>query len=238
MPKLPALRQIVLIVPDLGEAVARAREIFGFTSCTRDVEAMEELGFIHEIFSFADTFIEIVAPIDADSPHGQMVARQGAGGYMVDVQVANLDELVDRAGRLDIAPLFVQGFEGHRISQWHPKTLGTLAEFDQVEPHDTWHFAPGIFEASCTDVARDIIGAEISTDDPKVMAQKWSQVVGAPVLGNATVELAKGSITFVPADGRKGLTAVDVIATDPARIGESVILGGVEFRFVAEGENV
>lgn len=238
MPQLPALRQIVLIVPDLDEAVDRAREIFGFTSGTRDTESMAELGFTHEIFSFADTFIEIVAPIDAESPHGRMVARQGAGGYMVDVQVADLDKLVERAAGLDIAPLFVQDFEEHRISQWHPKALGTLAEFDHVEPHDTWHFAPRIFEASCTAVARDIVGAEISVDDPERMAQKWSRVIDAPLIGGRTVDLGQGSVTFVAGTDRKGLTAVHVIATDPARVGQSVVLGGVDFRFVAEGESI
>lgn len=233
MPALPCIRQVVLLVPDLDEAIAQCRETFGFTSGTRDPESMAKLGFTHEVLSFGDTFLELVAPMTPDSSHGRLVERKGAVGYMLVVQVADLKADIGRAAGLGIEPLFAEDFEGNKISQWHPKSLGTLAELDQVDPHDSWHFAPRIFEASCTDVARDIVGAELASADPEAMALTWSQVLDAPLSDPTTLPLQETVLRFVPAGDATGLVAVDVAATDPARVGESLHLCGVDFRFVA-----
>lgn len=233
MPSLPCIRQVVLLVPDLEETLGEFRETFGFTSGTRDAESMAELGFEHEVLSLGDTFIEVCAPLSADSVPGRLVERKGAVGYMLVVQVADQKAAIDRAADLDIKPLFAQDFEGNQISQWHPKSLGTLAEIDQIEPAESWHFAPRIFDASCTDVARDIAGAELATPDPEAMASVWSQVVDVPLTDPTTLHLNGTVLRFVPAGESTGLVAVDVIATDPARVGDVVRIGGVDFRFVA-----
>jgi len=235
MTAVPCIRQVVLLVPDLDEALAQTRDAFGFTSGTRDPESMAELGFVHEVCSFNDTFIELCAPISADSVPGRLVERKGAVGYMLVVQVDDLAAVIDRAAGQDIAPLFTQDFEGHPISQWHPKSLGTLAELDQIDPHDSWHFAPRIFDASCTDVARDIVGAELATPDPEAMARTWSDMLDVPLSDPTTLPLQDTVLRFVAsAEGKSGLIAVDVAATEPARVGETVHIGGVDFRFVAD----
>lgn len=234
MPTLPCIRQVVLLVPDLEEAIAQARETFGFTSGTRDPESMAELGFEHEVCSFADTFIEICAPLSADSASGRLIERKGAVGYMLVVQVEDQKAVIDRAAGLGVEPLFAQDFEGNRISQWHPKSLGTLAEIDQVEPAESWHFAPRVFEPSCTDVARDIVGAELATADPEAMAKVWADVLDLTLTDPTTLQLSDTVLRFVQADGANGLVAVDVAATDPARVGDVVRIGGVDFRFVAD----
>ncbi|GAA3523128.1 hypothetical protein GCM10022234_19160 [Aeromicrobium panaciterrae] len=234
MSAVPTIRQVVLLVPDLDEAIAQCRAAFGNTSGTRDPESMAELGFVHEVLSFGDTFLELCAPMTSDSSHGRLVERKGAVGYMLVVQVDDLSADIARAAELGIEPLFAEDFEGNRISQWHPKALGTLAELDQVDPHDSWHFAPRIFEASCTDVARDIVGAELATPDPEAMAQTWSTILDVPLSDPTTLPLQETVLRFVRSGESTGLVAVDVAATDPARVGESLLLCGVEFRFVAD----
>lgn len=233
MTTVPTIRQVVVLVPDLEPALARARDVFGFTSGTRDPESMAELGFEHEVCSFGDTFLEIVAPLSPDSPPGRLVERKGAVGYMLVVQVADLQAAIDRAAAIGIEPLFTQDFEGNRISQWHPRSLGTLAELDQVDPHDSWHFAPRIFDASCTDVAKDVVAADLAVADPEQMASTWSEVLDQPLVDPTTLRLNDTVLRFVPsAEGLTGLVAVDVAATDPARVGDRVEIGGVEVRFV------
>lgn len=236
MTVLPRIRQVVVLVPDLEETLTQCRDTFGFTSGTRDAESMAELGFEHEVLSFADTFLEVCAPLTADSVGGRLVERKGAVGYMLVVQVEDQQAVIDRAAGLDFAPLFAQDFEGNRISQWHPKSLGTLAEIDQVEPAESWHFAPRIFDASCTDVARDIVGAELATPDPEAMAKVWSQVLDVPLSDPTTLPLSATVLRFVPAGESTGLVAVDVAATVPSRVGDVVRIGGVDFRFVADSE--
>jgi catechol 2,3-dioxygenase-like lactoylglutathione lyase family enzyme len=230
---LPRLRQIILLTGDLDAALARAKDVFGFESGVRDEKSMSELGFEHEVFTFGDTFLEIVAPLSPDSSHGRLIAEHGDSGYMVDVQVGDLDDLVERAAALGFAPVLKQVFEGQRITQWHPRSLGTLAEFDQMEPADTWHFAPRIFDARTTHVARDICAATLAAADPESMARTWATLLQRPLEGT-TVRLPDEMLRFVPVgDGRPGLREVDVVASSAERVGDTVELCGVAFRFVA-----
>lgn len=236
MTLVPTIRQVVVLVPDLDEAIAQARDTFGFASGTRDPESMAELGFEHEVCSFGDTFLEIVAPTTPDSAHGRLVASKGAVGYMLVVQVADLQAVIARAAELGIAPVLAQPFEGNEMSQWHPRSLGTLAEIDQMSDPDSWHFAPRIFDASCTDVARDIVGSDLAVPDPEEMARTWSTVLDLPLTDPTTLTLRGTTLRFVPSvDGARGLVAVDVVATDPERVGDVARLAGVDFRFVAGG---
>lgn len=234
MTAIPCIRQVVLLVPDLDEALAQTREAFGFTTGTRDEQSMADLGFVHEVCSFNDTFVELVAPMTPDSAHGRLVEAKGAVGYMLVVQVADLKAVIGRAAKLGIEPVMAEPFEGNEISQWHPKSLGTLAEFDQMATDDTWHFAPRIFDASCTDVARDIVGSDLAVPDPEAMAQTWSQILDIPLTDPTTLTMQGTVLRFVPSTAEsRGLVAVDVTATDSARVGDVIRLGGVDFRFVA-----
>jgi hypothetical protein len=227
---LPRLRQLVLLVPDLQAGLEEVRAAFGFTRGTSDAAGMAELGFEHEVCSFADTFLEVCAPLGPDSHHARLVEKRGAMGYMVDVQVADLDAAVARAAEHDVAPLFVQDYRDARISQWHPKALGTLAELDQVDPPESWHDAPEVFENAATGVATDIVGAEIAVRDPGAVARAWSQLLGVEPTTPTSLILGPSTLRF--SEGDTGLSVIDVAAADPARVGDTMTLCGVEFRFV------
>jgi len=229
----PRIRQLVLLVPDLEAALTEVREAFGFGTGLRDVEEMAKLGFEHEIFTFTDTFLEVCAPIGPAWPHARMVAKRGAMGYMVDVQVPDLDAVVARAAEAEISPLFVQPFHDSVISQWHPRSLGTLAEFDQIEPAETWHYAPEIFAGSTTTVGTDLVGAEIAVADPEEMTAVWARLLDVVPTGPTTLDLGGTTLRFV--EGTEGFRAIDVAAADPDRIGETVSVAGVAFTFVAGG---
>ena len=227
------LRQVVLITDDLEGAAEQARAAFGFPGSVRDEEGMAQLGFAHEVFSFGDTFLEIVAPLSADSAQGRMVAKNGPSGFMAVAQVADLAATVDRAAGHGLAPVMHQEYEGHWISQWHPRDLGTLAEVDEVTPFESWHFAPGIFDQRATGPARDIVSVTLAVPDPEAVAANWVAVTGAE-LSDHTVLLGPERLQLVPSgDGPRGLVAVDVAAADPADAGRVVDLCGVPFRFVS-----
>ena len=227
---VPRIRQLVLLVPDLESALTEVREVFGFTEGIRDVEEMAKLGFEHEICSFADTFLEICAPLGPEWSHARLVEKRGPMGYMVDVQVEDLEAVVARAAELDIAPLFKEAFNDSLISQWHPRALGTLAEFDQIEPAETWHYAPQIFANAATGVATDMVGAEIAVADPVAMTATWAAVLGVTPSSSTTLDLSGSTLRFT--EGAGGFRAIDVAATDPARVGETVHLLGLDVNFV------
>ena len=234
MTTLPCLRQVVLLTADLDAALAEARSAFALPSGVRDVDGMAALGFEHEVLAFDQTFLEICAPLTTDSPQGALLAKQGDSGFMIAMQVGDLDGLVDRAAELGMTPVMHEPYDGHMISQWHPRDLGTLAEIDLVEPADTWHFAPEIFQVGSTEVAQDVVSVDIAVDDPVEMAARWAAVVGGDAEG-PTLRLAASTLRFVEVqDGPRGLRAVDLLAADPARGGEAVELCGVTFRLVEE----
>ena len=227
---LPRIRQLVLLVPDLESALAEAREMFGFERGIRDEAEMAKLGFEHEICSFADTFLEICAPLGPEWPHARLVEKRGPMGYMVDVQVEDLEAVVARAAAIGIAPLFSEPFNDSLISQWHPRALGTLAEFDQIEPAETWHYADRIFANAATGVATDLVGAEIAVPDPVAMTRTWATLLDVEPASATSLDLGGSTLRF--SEGTGGFRAIDVAAADPARIGETVRLLGVDFTFV------
>lgn len=236
MPALPTIRQVVLLVPELEPALAEFRKTFGFTRGTKS-DGITKWGFEHEVFTFGDSFLEICAPLAADSHPGRLMERRGAMGYMVVVQVDDLEAVIAKAAVQEIKPLFAEDLDGNAISQWHPKAFGTLVEFDQVNPHDSWHYAPRVFEASCTEVARDVVGAVLAVADPAAMAATWSTVLGAPLINPTTLDLQRTTLTLVQAVGAKsGLVEIELEPTDPSRVGETIHLSGVDFTFVAARE--
>lgn len=233
MPALPLIRQVVLLVPELEPALAEFRETFGFAEGIKS-PGITKWGFEHEVFTFGDSFLEICAPLETDSHPGKLMERKGAMGYMVVVQVDNLDKVLTKAAAQGIKPLFVENLHGNPISQWHPKALGTLVEFDQIDPHDSWHYAPRVFEKKCTDVALDVVGAVLAVADPEATASTWSALLEAPLIDPSTLDLQRTRLSFVPVVGeRSGLVEIELEPRDPSRVGETIRLSGVDFSFVS-----
>ena len=85
---------------------------------------------------FGGSFLQLLMPLDADTPVGRFLDRRGEGLHHVAIQVADIDaalahlesdgvELVDRTPR--------SGGGGNRIAFVHPRALsGTLIELIEV----------------------------------------------------------------------------------------------------------
>lgn len=232
MTALPALRQLVFLAADLPDTVARARQELGLGPGVQDAEGMAALGFIHEVLTIRDTFLEFSAPLGPDTMPGRLVAKRGDLGYMVVIQVADIEALQARASRLGLQPVFQTPYEGHTITQWHPRDFGTLVEFDQIRPASSWHMAPRIFDNACTDVVDDITAIELAVTDPIGCCARWAAVLDVPVQPDGqSLALSGRSVRFVPEqDGRTGLVGVSLPATDRSRAGHSFELSGVRFR--------
>lgn len=216
MPELPALRQVVLLAADLQAALEEAKSLLGLRTGIRDAQSMAKLGFTHEVLAVDETFLEIVSPMASDSSAGRLLARQGEGGFMVVVQVDDVEAMVARAAAIGLKPLMHEEFEGNPLTQWHPRDLGTLAEIDQMRVGE-WHFCPALSDTGCTDVVSDLMSADIAGSDPAELARRWATVLDLPLAdGATTLRLGGRELRFVPETGRTGLVAMTYAASRPA----------------------
>jgi hypothetical protein len=233
MAALPAIRQLVFLAADLESTLASARRELGLNAGVKDEKGMAELGFIHEVLTIDQTFLEFTAPLSPDTMPGRLVARRGDLGYMVVIQVADIEDTKQRAAARGLKPVMETPYEGHTITQWHPRDFGTLAELDQIRPADTWHMAPGIFEGGSTEVVQDVTCIELAVADPAALVATWSAVLDVPVEPDGlSLNLSGRLVRFIASPGAEGLVAVELPATDRARAGTSTRLSGVEFRLV------
>jgi methylmalonyl-CoA/ethylmalonyl-CoA epimerase len=124
------IHHLGVAVVDLDEAVETYRRLFGAT-----VERRAEVpaqGVEAAAVRVGDSRIELVAPLDGDTPVGRFLAKRGPGMHHIafevdDIRIA-LDELrTDGANLVDDVPH--RGLFGLEVAFVHPESVhGVLAE--------------------------------------------------------------------------------------------------------------
>jgi hypothetical protein len=234
-PALPSVRQLVFLAADLPSTLAAARAEFGLNEGIDDAEGMAKLGFIHQVLTIDQTYLEFTAPLAPDTMPGKLVARRGDLGYMVVIQVEDIDATTARAAARGLKPVFEELYEDNTITQWHPRDFGTLAEIDQIRPADSWHMAPRIFKTGSTEVVGDFVAIELAVRDPAAVIATWADVLDIPVGGDgASLDLSGRTVRFVQSTegGREGLITVELPATVREQAGRVVRISGVDFRLI------
>ena len=124
------LDHVGIAVTDLGAARALYEGVLGLEVTHEEV--ITEQG-VHELLLRAgDAFVQLVAPLDPDTPVGRFLARRGEGlhhvGYAVpDVAAAVADLRTQGFEVIDPAPRIGSG--GSTIAFVHPKSMqGVLVE--------------------------------------------------------------------------------------------------------------
>ncbi len=98
-------------------------------------EVVAEQGVEAVLLDVGENHVELLAPLDADTPVGKFLARQGPGLHHVAYQVTDIDatlqELRDAGVRLiDETPR--TGIRGSRVAFVHPRSsIGVLTEIVQ-----------------------------------------------------------------------------------------------------------
>ncbi len=127
----PSIAHIGIAVPDVESALAFYRDVLGVA--VRGPETADGARIVH--LEFGDSDVELLEPLEADSPIGRFLARRGPGIHHVCYRVGDLDAalaacraqgytLIDDTPRL--------GAGGCRIAFVHPKaTNGILIELTE-----------------------------------------------------------------------------------------------------------
>ncbi len=130
------LNHVAVAVPDLAVAAAQYRDTLGARVSAPD--ALPEHGVTVVFVLLANTKIELLEPLGADSPIAKFLERNPAGGvhhlcYEVDDIIAARDQLQAGGARVlgDGEPKL--GAHGKPVIFLHPKDFcGTLIELEQA----------------------------------------------------------------------------------------------------------
>ena len=130
------LNHVAIVVPDLDRAAGQYRDTLG--AKVSAPEDLPEHGVTVVFVELANTKIELLAPLGADSPVAGFLARNPAGGmHHVCYEVADIigarDRLAAAGARVlgDGEPKI--GAHGKPVLFLHPKDFsGTLVEIEQV----------------------------------------------------------------------------------------------------------
>ncbi|GAB1269407.1 hypothetical protein NBRC116493_26600 [Aurantivibrio infirmus] len=231
------LRQICLVAEKLAPAIDELSAIFSIPNCYVD-PAVNKFGLGNTLLLIGSQFIEVVAPLENNSPLESTAAgrflkrRAGDGGYMVICQVPTLQEQrAIRARALDnnVRVAYESDRETWNIMQLHPADMGAAffeVDWDkEADMQGSWHPAGGLGWQGkvSTEVVNKISAIELQSDDPDKLALHWAAVAGLHVEYKneiPIVPLANVELRFVKAnDGRgAGLGALDLQVVDKQRL--------------------
>jgi hypothetical protein len=230
------LRQIALVARNLRPVESAICETLGLEVCFRD-PGLSHFGLRHGLYPIGDHLLEVVAPKQDGTTAERFLDRRGGdGGYMVIVQVDDLEAERARLDTSGIRIVFTAEGSGVRGLHLHPKDVGgAILSIDQADPSESWGWAGQDWQYHRREsIVNDLVGVEIQAENPDTMARRWSVALGKPVSGSRTIELSDAAIRFVEArDGRgDGLAAANLVSTDRSRVGETIELCGFRFELV------
>jgi methylmalonyl-CoA/ethylmalonyl-CoA epimerase len=128
VPDRPRIAHIGIAVADLEAALAFYRDVLGIEPHTPEVVD----GATILSLPFGESEVELLAPLEADSPIGKFLAKRGPGIHHICYSVPDLDAAIRAcraAGYRLIDEIPRAGAGGRRIAFVHPKaTAGILLE--------------------------------------------------------------------------------------------------------------
>ena len=220
------LRQVALVARDLDVVLGDLHEQLGLEVAYRD-PGVATFGLQNAVLPVGSQFIEVVSPTRDGTAGGRQLERLGGdGGYMVIAHTDDQPPVKERAAELGVRS--VMDFDDHGYLGWqlHPSdTGGSFLEIDfqpgGEDPDGPWMPAgPDWHAAVRTDVVDGITAVELEVPDPERVSARWTLVLGKPRFDNAEIRFVEGT---------RGLAAVDLHATDRARAGSTLTIGGVRF---------
>ena len=130
---LTEIDHVAIAVFDLEAAVAWYAEVFGATVAHREV--VSDQGVEAVLLDVGENHVELLAPLDAETPVGRFLQKKGPGLHHVAYQVSDIDATLAELKRAGMALIDEQprtGIRGSRVAFMHPRsTAGVLTEIVQ-----------------------------------------------------------------------------------------------------------
>jgi hypothetical protein len=228
----PRLRQVALVARDCDQVADELSRTFGWAPPFHD-PGVGQFGLTNAVFAAGDTFVEVVAPVQADTTAGRYLERRGGdGGYMAIFQVPDLGAARARVAGLGIRVVWTADRPDIAGTHLHPRDVpGAIVSLDWAEPEQSWLWGGPAWTGRAPDHAPGgVTGLTIEVSDPAATARRWAEVLGIPAGDDDTVALpaAGQRLRFVPARAGQGEGITEVtIAGLPG--GGPWEIGGVRF---------
>ena len=248
------LRQICLVAPQLEPVIGDIAGILGLNVCYRDGN-VAKYGLENTLLPVDTILLEVVAPFQPGTAAGRFLDKTGGhGGYMAIFCCDDPDERAKHAKKIGVRVANVIDHAPYHGVQLHPRDCrAAFIEFNHTDGSDDilgpYPPAGPDWQKSITgDVTQALIGVEMESPEPQVLAEHWGQIIGIAVsqgkAGDPELVLPNCSFRFVKgvSDIMSGLTfrVGDIASVRHAAkakgqpmSGDSFLLGGVTFHLAA-----
>jgi len=217
------LRQVAVVAADRDAVIAELSAFLAVSVRFADDPDVVEFGLHNAIMTIGDQFLEVVSPTTSGTAAGRLLERRGGdSGYMALFEVDDLDQRGVQLDELGVRTIFNVDLPDMRARHLHPRDVGgAIVSIEQPKPPGTWRWAGAWTPHAETSVVTGIAGIDVAAVDPAVMAARWAEVG------------IDHAVRFILAGPRgEGIDAIDLVAADRARTGETSTIGGIELRLV------
>lgn len=238
------IRQVALCTDDIWREEQVIVSTLGVAGVHRDPPNVFEMRNV--VFAVGDTFLEVLQPTTDTAPSAKFLSKRGGpGGYMLILQVDDLDSARSRVEDLGIRIVYDEppakhhGVEAAAIHLHPADTGGAIMSLDRMDPVDGWAWAGRAWQGHVhADVVERVVGVELRSADVEALATRFSALVDRPCSiddeGEWTIGLDDSVVRVVtgPPGERDQLTAVEMLASDRSSVGDVRTIAGTEIRFV------
>jgi hypothetical protein len=248
------LRQICLVAPNLEPVISDIVGIMGLQVCYRDGD-VAKYGLENALLPVDTVFLEVVAPFRPGTAAGRFIDKSGGrGGYMAIFCCDDPDARGAHANGIGVRTANVIDHPPYHGVQLHPRDCrAAFIEFNHTDGSDDVLGAyppagPDWTKSIARDVTQALIGVEMESPEPEILAAHWGRIIGVAAgrngSGEPELELPNCSFRFVKG-ARDVMSGLTFRVSDPAKMrdmarakgcklaGNGFDLGGVTFRVVA-----
>ncbi len=136
------LRQIVMVAEDLDAVETAIERDLGLELCFRD-PGVATFGLRNALFPIGDKLLEVVSPTQPGTTAGRQIDKRGGdSGYMVILEVDDLDALRQRFDEHDARIVFEATADGIVGLHLHPADVGgAILSVDRADTWGEWPWA-------------------------------------------------------------------------------------------------
>lgn len=220
------LRQIVMVAADLAAAERQIQSDLGVELCYRD-PGVATFGLRNALFPVGEQLLEVVSPTRAGTTAGrQLDKRGGDSGYMVILEVDDLDAQRRRCDELGVRIVFEAEADGIVGLHLHPADVGgAILSVDRTDTWGEWPWAGPVWRDHIRrDRVTEVLAVVIEANDPTAMAARWADLLGCAVVDDTVAFDSGGEIRFVETGERgEGVGGFVLRASAPEYVGDVTI---------------